>query len=119
MEYRNLSRDCQPELGNKIPVCGILQAPRLRWKCDPNKKYSVLLIDINPWGRAHPDVGSSGRLWFVVDVPGCQVSAGKTILEYQAPTPLYGAGVSRYAFLVYEQPRYTINWKEEKYVEAT
>lgn len=71
------------------------------------------MIDINPLGTTRPTLLANGILWWVVDVPDCNVTAGKTLFEYQAPLPLYGAGESRYVILAYEQPQYDIDWHEE------
>lgn len=116
--YGNITR-CQPYLGNEVDICGVLNPPTLKWDCKSERLYTIFLIDINPYGRAHPKVGHNGILWFVVDVPGCSVVTGKTLYQYQAPTPLYGAGKSRYAVLVYEQPSYKIDWSEEPIVATT
>jgi hypothetical protein len=114
VDYKNLSHHhCQPELGNELSVCGTINRPRLRWKCDPKKLYTVFLIDVNPYGLKHPKLGQAGILWLLVDVSGCRLSRGNTLFEYQAPTPLYGAiGPTRYVFLVYEQPAWAIDWSE-------
>lgn len=119
MDYKNLSRHCQPELGNQVSLCGIIDQPRIRWKCDPSKKYTVLLVDVTPYGLAHPKVAQFGVLWLVVDIPGCRLSAGNVISPYQPPTPVYGAGKGVYTFLVYEQPDYKIDWSEEPITSRT
>lgn len=118
MQYDNLDR-CQPYLGNKVDICGILEQPGLQWKCSNAKKYTVLLIDINPYGVLNGNLGGFGILWFLVDVPGCRLSEGKSIFHYQAPTPLFGSGESPYAVLVYEQPEEEIDWSEEPEVMTT
>lgn len=103
-----------------MDVCGLLSAPSLlRWKCSSGKLYTIFFIDINPYGAAHPTLGSQGILWWVVDVPGCNVAAGTTIYAYQPPTPCYGAGTGRYAILAYEQPSFPIDWSEEHTVSST
>jgi len=119
VDYKNLSRRCQPNLGNKVDLCALGEQPRLRWDCDSTKKYTVALIDVTPWGSKNPKVGAFGILWLLVDVPGCRLSAGTPISEYQTPTPLYGVGKMSYAFLVYEQPAYKIDWSEEPKVRST
>lgn len=117
MDYRDL-KNCQPHLGNNVDICGTLRHPRLRWRCNPNELYTILFIDIYPYGISRKKLGAYGIEWLVVNVPGCHVSKGKTLYEYQAPLPLKGAGQSRYAVLVYRQPAWTIDWSEEPIVSS-
>lgn len=77
------------------------------------------MIDVTPWGAKTPKIGAFGILWFLVDVPGCRLSAGTPISYYQTPTPIYGFGPMSYALLVYEQPAYKIDWSEEPIVGPT
>lgn len=119
MEYGSINH-CQPNLGNDVFVCGVVSAPsRLKWNCSPDRFYTIFFIDINPYGTIRPKLGSQAILWWVVNIPGCNVGAGKTIFQYQSPLPLYGAGKSRYAMLVYEQPEYQIDWSDEPLVSRT
>lgn len=118
VDYEGL-RDCQPLLGNYIDICGTARPPRLRWNCNRNKNYTIWIVDVHPLGAANPTLLSRGILWWVVDIPGCNVAAGKTLYEYQMPLPLYGSGQNLYAYGVFEQPPYQIDWSEEAYVSAT
>lgn len=120
MDYDDIEH-CQPHLGNDVFVCDLGKAPRLRWNCNANKLYTIFFIDVNPLGTAsgRSALLSQGILWWVVDVPGCNVAGGKTLIAYQSPTPLYGAGPSRYVLLAYEQPNYQVDWSEEPIVSAT
>lgn len=70
-------------------------------------------------GQDRPNLLSQGILWWVVDIPCSGTGGGKTIIEYRQPLPFFGAGKGKYAFLVYEQPRYAIDWSEEPLVTAT
>lgn len=96
-----------------------MEQPRLRWKCSDKKLYTVILVDINPYGRAHPNIGGQALIWFTGNIPGCRISAGKPFIYYQPPIPFYGAGPSRYAILVYEQPPYPIDFSEEPEIMNT
>lgn len=118
VEYNDIG-DCQPNLGNEVDVCGLTEAPHLEWQCNSHKNYSIVLIDLYPLGETNAPLLQYGLLWWVVDIPGCKVAAGKTIKEYQQPLPLYGSGVNRYEFNVFEQQPYPIDWSEEPYVSAT
>lgn len=113
-------RRCQPHLGNDVDVCDLYEAPhKLKWKCHRDKKYTLYLVDLYPMGVAYPKLLSQGILWWVVDIPGCEVHNGYPIYEYQQPLPLYGTGKNKYAFLVYEQPPYEVDWTEETVVSST
>lgn len=76
------------------------------------------MIDIYPVGIGHPQLLTRGILWWMVDIPGCNVFDGKTIFDYQQPLPLYGSGANRYAFTIFEQPPYDIDWSEEPFVPS-
>lgn len=77
------------------------------------------MVDLYPIGEDRPQLLSQRILWWVVDIPGCDIEKGTFIYEYMPPLPFYGAGKSKYAFLVYEQPSYQIDWDEEPYVKST
>lgn len=116
--YANISH-CQPLLGNDVDICGLLHQPTLKWNYKSSKLYTVFLIDITPYGPLHPEAGAFGIMWFLVNIPGCDLDAGTPLSFYQTPTPVYGAGPMRYAILVYEQPAYKIDWSEEPIVKTT
>lgn len=118
MEHDDL-HDCQPDLGNEVNVCGLTKAPNLKWNCDSTKLYTLFYVDLYPLGKANPLLLQYGLLWWVVNIPGCDVDAGKILYEYQQPLPLYGSGINRYAYGIFEQPSYEIDWSEEEYVSAT
>lgn len=118
MKYEH-NKSCQPYLGNNIDVCDVLAPPsELKWNYKDDKLYTIFVIDINPLGTTRPTLLANGILWWIVDIPACNIDDGKTIFEYQAPIPFYGAGESRYVVLVYEQPDYEIDWSEEPIVRA-
>lgn len=111
---------CQPHLGNEVNVCGLKHKPHdIKWKCRSDKKYTLFFVDLYPMGESHPKLLSQGILWWVVDIPGCNVPKGFQIYKYQSPLPLYSSGKDKYAFLAYEQPPYDIDWKEESLVSST
>lgn len=118
MEYDDLA-DCQPNLGNEVDVCGATKIPRVKWNCSPYKNYSISIADFYPLGIKHPQLLQHGLNWWIVDIPGCNVAAGKTLIEYQQPLPLYGSGINRYGIQVFEQAPYPIDWSEVPYVPAT
>lgn len=118
VDYANLTK-CQPNLGNEVNICNITQAPNIVWNCRKDQLYTLFLIDMHPLGDAQPAQLSEGILWWVVNIPGCEIAKGKSVYEYQPPLPLYGAGHGKYVFLVYEQPERVIDWSEEYQVTAT
>lgn len=113
-------KGCQPSLGNDVDICSTDVPPdHVKWRCNRDKKYTLFFIDLYPLGISYPGLLSQGILWWVVDIPGCHVDAGRVLIEYQQPLPLFGSGIDRYVFLVYEQPDYEIDWSEEPIVSAT
>lgn len=72
-----------------------------------------------PLGETNPTLLSQGILWWVSDIPGCNVDDGIVGYEYQMPLPLYGSGKGKYVFLVYEQSSDAKAWSEETLVPAT
>lgn len=119
VEYEHIS-ECQPRLGNEVDVCSTIAAPStLNWNCHSERLYTLLLIDVYPLGYNDKPLLSQGILWWVVDIPGCDIEEGTTLYEYQMPLPLCGSGQDKYVFLVYEQPQYDVDWSEEAHVTAT
>lgn len=119
VDYDDL-HECQPHLGNEVNVCAVSELPtRLKWKCSRNKLYTLILIDLYPLGECRPLLLSQRISWWVVDIPGCDVASGLTLYQFQPPLPWYGAGKSKYVYLVYEQPKYAIDWSEEALVPST
>lgn len=103
-----------------MDVCDVLTAPQhLKWNCNRNKLYTLFLVDLYPLGISNPDLLSQAILWWVVDIPGCNVNSGTTLYQYQPPLPLFGSGIDRYVFLVYQQPDYKIDFSEEHMLSAT
>lgn len=96
-----------------------MNAPSLEWNCQSDKLYTIFFVDLYPVGIKNPELLSQGILWWVVDVPGCNLNQGSTLFQYQQPLPLYGSGSDHYVFLIYEQPSYQIDWSEEPLVSAT
>lgn len=76
------------------------------------------MVDLYPLGMDTFELLSEGRHWLLVDVPGCDLASGITLVEYLRPLPRYGAGLNRYLMVVFEQPQNVVPWAEP-YVNAT
>lgn len=119
VEYDDI-RKCQPHLGNEVNVCSLEDKPsRLKWRCHSERNYTLFLIDLNPLGSDYKDLLSHGILWWVVDIPACDIKKGTALYDYQMPTPLCGSGKLKYVYLVFEQPQYEVDWSEEADVTST
>lgn len=106
-------------MGNVVDICGLTNPPKYKWNCNAGKKYTIFFVDDYPLGIKNPGLLQVGFLQWIVDIPGCNVAAGKTIVEYQQPLPLYGSGENQYSWGVFEQPPYDIDWSEEYLVSST
>lgn len=103
-----------------MDVCGTGKIPSLKWNCQKDKRYTIILLDQYGFGAASSKVLLSPYTkWAVVDIPGCNVEKGTAITEYQRPFPDYGTGDHTYPVLVYEQPDYDIDWSDEPLVSQT
>lgn len=121
VEFTRLYK-CQPNLGNDVDICGLIDPPSLvKWNCNPrlDKLYTLFFVDLYPLGIKSAPLLQFGILWWIVDIPQCDITHGTTLYEYQPPLPLYGTGKNRYAFALFEQPPYSIVWSEEQVVRST
>lgn len=101
-----------PYLGTRIPPSNVAQPPFLSWDCRYNIYYTIICMDVTPLGPQNPSLLSTGIFWYVVDVPGCDLSNGTTLFQYHQPIPLDNTGYNTYTCVVYEQPSYSIEWYE-------
>jgi len=88
------------KLGNELTPTQANAEPTVSWlagapRCDQNKLYTLLLVDLDAPGFVH---------WGVMNIPGDDVKSGEKVTGYFAPGPPAGSGLHRYTFLVYQQP---------------
>ncbi|XP_065356007.1 putative odorant-binding protein A5 [Calliphora vicina] len=78
-------------------------APTIDWSADPNTYYTVYMscpdapISANPIWREFVH-------WLVVNVPGKDIEKGDEYCAYVGPLAPKTSGMTRYVFLIYEQP---------------
>ena len=64
--------------------------------------YTLLLVDPDAPSRINHNLREHVS-WAVVNIPQDKVTAGETLLAYQAPAPSYASGLHRYIFCLYKQ----------------
>ncbi|KAH3759685.1 protein D2 [Pelomyxa schiedti] len=78
-------------------------APKVSWAPEsPSTLYTLVMTDPDAPSRASPKF-REWRHWVVVNIPGSDLSAGKTLASYMGPAPPPGTGPHRYIFLLFRQ----------------
>lgn len=103
-------------LGNELTPTEVTDKPNVTWSCDPLQRYSLILFDLDVLGKNNRLL-VEGRSWLVANITNCNWHDGETIVDLLSPTPLYGSGLHRYVFLVYEQSPGV--YYEEPYITST
>lgn len=98
-------------LGNIASASEVSSIPDLRWRCDRDTYYTLLMVDPNPMGRDN-ELGSEDQLWRVGNIKGCDVNKGQTLTDFIPPWPIDGSGLHIYYILIYQQ-------KDEIFFEET
>ncbi|XP_077978474.1 protein D3-like [Glandiceps talaboti] len=92
------------EIGNELTPTQVQKAPcTLSWPTETDAFYTVLMTDPDAPSRKEPKF-REWHHWLVVNIPGCDISKGETVMEYVGSGPPQGTGLHRYVFLVYKQP---------------
>uniref|UniRef100_A0A131Z291 Phosphatidylethanolamine binding protein n=1 Tax=Rhipicephalus appendiculatus TaxID=34631 RepID=A0A131Z291_RHIAP len=87
------------KLGNFLTPAQTAHAPDVNVVGDPDRWYTVILLDPDAPSRSDPKM-RHWLHWLVVNVPHNDTT---TLTKYAGPTPPPGSGKHRYVFLAYEQ----------------
>ncbi|XP_016943208.1 putative odorant-binding protein A5 [Drosophila suzukii] len=85
--------------GVTIVINEVLHRPIIRYKADPEKFYTLMMVDLD----VPPDNYSEWLIWMVGNIPGCDVALGQTIAVYDNRRALEGENVHRIVFLAFQQ----------------
>lgn len=77
-------------------------APSMRWMSNPNKFYTLIMIDPDAPTRTAPTLGQYLH-WLVGNIPGCDVVYGDQLAAYIGSRPPPQTDYHRYVFVVYKQ----------------
>ncbi|XP_065219686.1 uncharacterized protein LOC135845150 [Planococcus citri] len=99
-------------LGNYLSRNQTHKQPNVTWTANQSDYYIVVLEDPDSPTPMRPTMREN-MFWMVVNIPGNNVSAGETILEYQYPAVSPTSGIHRNIFLVYKQPG-ILNYTQER-----
>lgn len=94
--------DIEVRPGDVIVPTEATSPPSVSWSCDDDLFYTLFMTDPDAPSIKEPTAREYIH-WVVTDIPGYDVKAGNTVVEYLAPIPSFGSGRHRYCFLVYEQ----------------
>lgn len=89
--------------GTMLTSSQVRRAPVVAFKSPPGKLYTLLMIDPDAPSRAEPLYREFVH-WVVVNMPGCDITAGEVVAPYFGAAPPYKSGLHRYYFFLYEQP---------------
>ena len=89
--------------GNLLTPTEVRHAPVVAFKSVPNKLYTLLMIDPDAPSKAEPMYREFVH-WVVVNIPGCDITAGEVVAPYFGAAPPYKSGPHRYFIFLYEQP---------------
>lgn len=88
--------------GNELKPSITSEQPSLSWPSMKNKFYTVLMVDPDAPSRSNPYFREFVH-WHVVNIPGKNVSKGKSVVDYVGPCPPAGTGLHRYVLMVFQQ----------------
>lgn len=91
------------ELGNVTTPTMMKDAPNVSWEADSGSLYTVIMTDPDAPSRESPKF-REWHHWLVYDIPGGDLSKGKTHAAYIGAGPPPKTGLHRYVFIVYKQP---------------
>ena len=96
-------------LGDEVAPSKAISAPRIVLpSVDPNKLYTILMLDFDAPSRENP-VAAPWLHWLRANVKGAELSElrgvgrGEDVVDYAGPAPPKGTGLHRYVVLVYEE----------------
>jgi len=90
--------------GNVLTPTQVKDPPtQMSWPTEAGALYTLIKTDPDAPSRASPKY-REWHHWLVVNIPGNDVAAGKTLSEYVGSGPPKGTGLHRYVYLVYKQP---------------
>lgn len=110
--------------GEKLTPTQVKVQPSVNWNAEAKSLYALVLTDLEG-----PIIEDSKfrevRHWLVVNIPGANVNAGETLVEYIGSGAPKNTGFHRYVFLVfkqsekidYDKPKATTKYKYLFYIK--
>ena len=90
--------------GNMIAPSQVRRPPVVAFKPAQGRLYTLIMVDPDAPSRAEPMYREFVH-WAVVNMPGCDVTAGETVAPYFGAAPPCNSGPHRYFIFLYEQPQ--------------
>ncbi|KXJ80121.1 hypothetical protein RP20_CCG026444 [Aedes albopictus] len=100
-------------LGNELTPTQVKNQPIVSWNTEPGALYTLTMTDPDSPSPANP-TKREYRHWVVVNVPGVDVAAGETVVEYLGSAPPENTGFHRYVFLLYKQRGGKLQWCDKR-----
>eukprot|EP01028_Stygiella_incarcerata_P003367 TRINITY_DN1668_c0_g1_i1.p1 TRINITY_DN1668_c0_g1~~TRINITY_DN1668_c0_g1_i1.p1 ORF type:complete len:171 (-),score=39.55 TRINITY_DN1668_c0_g1_i1:170-682(-) len=88
--------------GRVLTPTQVKDAPQVSWDAEPEAFYTLIMTDPDAPTRSEPTYREF-RHWTVINIPGCDVSAGVHVAGYVGSGPPKDTGLHRYVFLLYKQ----------------
>lgn len=94
--------DKKVNFGEELTPRDVKNPPSVTWQSKPDDFYTLVMIDPDAPSKKDPKFGEVNH-WLVVNIKGSDVTTGNVIKEYLGSGPIYGTGLHRYVFLLYQQ----------------
>ncbi|XP_030752460.1 protein D2-like [Sitophilus oryzae] len=88
--------------GGELTPTDVLEQPQISWEADPEKLYTLLMVDPDAPSRENPTFREINH-WLVINIKGNDIATGQTLTSYRGSRPPKGYGLHRYIFIVHEQ----------------
>ncbi|XP_055714883.1 protein D3-like [Phlebotomus papatasi] len=98
--------------GNELTPTEVKDVPYVSWKANPEDFYTLSLVDPDIPTRKNPQFAQI-KNWLVVNIPGCNLTEGETIVEYIGAGPYKDTDFHRFVFLLFRQPFGKIDFSPE------
>ena len=90
--------------GNELTPTAVKDVPtHVSWPTEEGVLYTLCMTDPDAPSRQNPRY-REWHHWLVGNIPGNDISSGKTLSQYVGAGPPKGTGLHRYVYLVYKQP---------------
>ncbi|XP_002737060.1 protein D2-like [Saccoglossus kowalevskii] len=95
--------DVKVDAGNILRPTEVQNPPStVCWSAEEGSFYTLLMTDPDAPSRENPKF-REWHHWLVVNIPGCDVDKGETVMGYVGSGPPPETGLHRYIYLVYKQ----------------
>lgn len=96
--------DFSANLGNHCTASQVTPVPKLRWNCDLDALYTIIMFDCDPLGQQTRLLAEVSH-WVVGNVKKCDINTGQVLTDWHPSSPPDDTGDHRYVFLVFKHKK--------------